>query len=142
MLVHFQLLFNSNNFVDQFFVFVSKAPSALVKKGSSTNNLWHDGNKMALAATVPKIYSQRIKDLYKSHAPDKVSGVSDLMKKSKGKEHELYLRICNKYGTDPEEEYLEPSVSDKPLWKYTAGEEVGSPCSSPCDLLIQLRSLG
>lgn len=119
-----------SNFIEGVFTEVSRAPSALVKKGGSTNNLWHEkkDSKKSKPATAEKVYEQRIKAIYKTHAPDKEKGVSALLKKSKGGEHELYVRICTKYGVSPEAEYdpkavTAPSEDDTALWKFAAAEE-------------------
>jgi hypothetical protein len=111
-------------FIEQVFQEVSRAPAALVKKGGSTKNLWHDG-KGAAPISVAKTYEQRIKSVYEKHAKDKVKGVAALLKKAKGKEHELYERVCNKYAVDAETEYKLPAKGDKEeaMWKYAAGEE-------------------
>jgi len=80
-------------FIDKFFADVAKAPSALVRSGSSTNNLWHDGPKKSKPLSIEKVYSQRLIDIYKAQGlPEKAKGVSNLLKKSKGTEHELYIR--------------------------------------------------
>ena len=107
----------------------ARAPSALIKEGSSTKNLWHDGPKKSetKGPSVTKVYTQRLKEVfyrphallqwlrdfvpydfdtneqvYKEHAPEKVSGVADILKRSKGKVHcsrRFRERGCNSSDT-------------------------------------------
>lgn len=53
---------------------------------------------------VLQIYKERIETVYETFAPEKVDGVSGLLKKAKGDYHDLYKRICSKYGAPPEDE--------------------------------------
>eukprot|EP00944_MAST-04C_sp_MAST-4C-sp1_P015431 g15431.t1 len=111
-------------FIEEFFNAVARAPSALFKEGSSTKNLWHDGDNKLTSA---KVYEQRIREVYKAHAPKKLRRVYNLMKKYKGDEYNLYLRVCKKYEVSPEPEFQEPENDsddeDKFSWKYKASEE-------------------
>jgi len=50
------------------------------------------------------LYTQRLRDIYTEHAPNKLSSVESLVRRSKGKEYELYLKVCAKYKLDPEED--------------------------------------
>ena len=97
----------SSVFIDEYFSFVAKAPSALVKTERSTRNRWHDTRKHKIE-TPEKMYARWVRDLYAEHAPEKLDSVSVLLKKYKGKEYELYVRACGKYGVSPEPE-PEPS---------------------------------
>lgn len=116
-------------FIEKVFDEVARAPSALVNEGSSTKNLWHEGQKKKApkVPSVAKMYTQRIKEVYKEHAPEKVSGVTELVNRSKGKEHSLYSRICTKYGVAPKAEYdgtPPPATQDEStMWKFPAAEE-------------------
>ena len=93
----------SSVFIDEYFSFVAKAPSALVKTDRSTQNLWHDTRKHKIEAP-GKMYAKWVRDLYAEHAPEKLDSVGGLLKKSKGKEYELYVRACGKYGVTPKPE--------------------------------------
>eukprot|EP00944_MAST-04C_sp_MAST-4C-sp1_P002210 g2210.t1 len=111
-------------FIEEFFNAVARAPSALFKEGTSTKNLWHDGNNELTAA---RVYEQRILEVYKAHAPKKIRRVTSLLKKYAGDEYNLYLRVCKKYEVTPESKFQEPENDsddeDKFSWKYKASEE-------------------
>ena len=112
-------------FIDEFFNSVARAPSALFKEGTSTKNLWHDGVQKLTAANV---YEQRIRKIYKAEAPKKLRRVHGLMKKYKGDEYNLYVRVCGKYGVTPEPEYEAPEddeedEEERNAWKYKVAEE-------------------
>jgi hypothetical protein len=62
--------------------------------------------------TVEEEYTHRIVALYGKHNPTKSKAVPDLLRRSSGKEHELYTRICKKYGVVPEDKYTGPPQSD------------------------------
>jgi hypothetical protein len=113
----------SSLFIDEYFTSLTKAPSALVKTGSSTKNLWHDGKKADKAPSPAWTYGKWIRDLYDEHAPEKSEGVKGLLKKSKGKEYSLYTRACAKYGVEPKPEYIPPPPGDEMMWKYDAAAE-------------------
>ena len=66
-------------------------------------------------------YAKRLKALYSQHAPDKTSKIDDLLRRSKGDEHNLYLKVCQKYKVDPEEEYA-PSTHETFQYKRAAAE--------------------
>lgn len=55
------------------------------------------------------LYTQMLRDIYAEHAPSKLASVASLLKRSKGKEYELYLKVCDKYNIEPEEPSEEPS---------------------------------
>lgn len=112
-------------FIDEFFNSVARAPSALFKEGTSTKNLWHDGVQKLTAANV---YEQRIRKIYKAEAPKKLRRVHGLMKKYKGDEYNLYVRVCGKYNVTPEPEYEAPEddeddEEERNAWKYKVAEE-------------------
>jgi len=50
-------------------------------------------------------YKKRLKEIFRKHNRSKVSGIDSLLSKYSGREHELYEKVCNKYGIDPEDEY-------------------------------------
>mmetsp|Transcript_27624 Transcript_27624/g.95061 ORF Transcript_27624/g.95061 Transcript_27624/m.95061 type:complete len:224 (+) Transcript_27624:61-732(+) len=54
------------------------------------------------AGALAAVYSKRLEALYSIHSPDKVSTVSALLAKAKGREHDLYSRVCAKYGAAEE----------------------------------------
>ena len=60
-------LFDSKLFIEKVFDEVARAPSALVNEGSSTKNLWHEGQKKKApkVPSVAKMYTQRIKEVKK-----------------------------------------------------------------------------
>ena len=114
-------------FIDEYFNAVARAPSALFKEGTSTKNLWHDG---ASKVTAAKVYEQRIRAIYKKHAPKKLRRVFSLMKKYSGDEYNLYLRICDKYSVtaepefeNPDDEEEEDDEEEKNSWKYQVATE-------------------
>lgn len=45
-----------------------------------------------------RAYKERLKAIYTEHAPDKLDGLDALLGRAKGKEHDLYARVCAKYG--------------------------------------------
>ena len=51
------------------------------------------------------VYRERLRDIYATHAPEKAKTVDTLLRRSAGKEHALYERVCEKYGLDPEDEW-------------------------------------
>jgi len=66
-------------------------------------------------AGVRLVYAARIRALYSSHNPDKVSGVDKLLDRSWSKEHELYERICVKYSVQPHQKYnqiIDPKATE------------------------------
>eukprot|EP00493_Phyllostaurus_siculus_P004181 UN04201 len=62
-----------------------------------------------------KVYKERLRKLYKEHAPEKVSKVDDLIKKyTYTRIHEVYLKVCKKYSAKAEAEFdgTDPDVMD------------------------------
>ena len=65
------------------------------------------------ATDVFGVYKHRLLDILKKHAPKKKHKATDLlMRAGKGREHELYDRVCKKYKLDPEPEYFEPDPDE------------------------------
>lgn len=56
-------------------------------------------------ASVAKVYKERLVAIYEQHSPDKLASVDSLLARAKGKEHDLYVRVCTKYGIAEEAEY-------------------------------------
>ena len=45
-----------------------------------------------------RLYKERLAAIYQEHAPDKLECLEALLGRAKGKEHDLYARVCAKYG--------------------------------------------
>jgi len=58
-------------------------------------------------------YRRRLKDIFNDHNRAKLSSVDKLLSKYKGTEHDLYEKVCSKYGIDPEDEYYGPADGDE-----------------------------
>lgn len=54
-----------------------------------------------------------VAEIYKVHNPSKLGEVDGLFLKYEGVEREMYVRICSKYGVDPEDEYMPHSGDDE-----------------------------
>merc|ERR1712217_607089 len=54
-------------------------------------------------------YRDRITQIYSQHNPSKLSEIPNLLAKYKDKEHELYMRICQKYKVSPSPQYVAPA---------------------------------
>ena len=52
------------------------------------------------------VYRERLQEIFLKHDPAKVKTADHLLQKSGiGREHDLYLKVCNKYGVPPEDEF-------------------------------------
>jgi hypothetical protein len=60
-------------------------------------------------------YHQRIEEIYDINNPEKVKGIDKVLEKYKGREHWIYMMICEKYNLEPEDRYT-------PGKKYTVSE--------------------
>jgi len=63
--------------------------------------------------SVSAVYKSRLKEIFSKYNPSKVHNVDSLIAKYKGSEHDLYEKVCRKYGIDAEEEYEGPADGDE-----------------------------
>lgn len=66
------------------------------------------------------VYKQRISAIYKEHAPEKLRLVEGMLKYYKGREHNLYQKVCYKYNTAIEPAYTKEdadSPEEELAWK-------------------------
>lgn len=67
------------------------------------------------AALFPEVnarFSELIRGVYKRHNPAKLNEVESLLEKYRGMEAELYNRVCEKYGEQPEDVDVQPGASE------------------------------
>lgn len=58
-------------------------------------------------------YKSRLKELFKKYNKSKIGTIDRLVAKYQGNEHELYVKVCQKYGVNPQGEYNGPADGDE-----------------------------
>lgn len=56
--------------------------------------------------TVFQEYFNRLEEIFRAKNPDSLTKIDRLLKKNEGKEHELYLKVCDKYDWTPKKRYV------------------------------------
>merc|ERR1711907_749617 len=62
------------------------------------------------SGSVFDVYLKRMHDVYEKHAPSKKASVKGFLERSSGEEHDLYLKVCKKYGVSPKAKYTPDST--------------------------------
>merc|ERR1719499_295535 len=57
---------------------------------------------------------KRLKEIFKEHNPSKISQAARLISKHRNGEHEIYLKVCSKYGVEPAQQYNGPDDMSEP----------------------------
>mmetsp|Transcript_9730 Transcript_9730/g.22333 ORF Transcript_9730/g.22333 Transcript_9730/m.22333 type:complete len:628 (-) Transcript_9730:51-1934(-) len=77
-------------------------------------------------------YKDRILALLQQHNPAKVCEVDNLMNKYKGREQELYLKVCNKYKVKPQSEIAAAGAPPPLASCHRPQPENAPPSVAPC----------
>merc|ERR1712224_1121951 len=82
------------------------------------------GNKTKITAY--DVYKERMYNLLMKFNEEAAQNVPELLEKHKGKEHELYLKMCRKYAVKAEDEFVESSDSEESQSEPSVNSNSGS----------------
>jgi len=73
--------------------------------GNNNSNNGFNSNNQQESGTVQQVYAQRLQVIYQKFAPNKLGNIPKVMQKYRGNEHAMYIKVCQKYGINPQNQY-------------------------------------